>query len=607
MRVTVDSPSARDPPHPASAPAVYHHNLQQSNMQQHEPNSSIGPSATTQAYSAIETSKEEENEESNISETNDIAPSTSTGGIAVDSQGARRVLSSTDMSCESSLSRETILNKGAKRTPIPDSHIEKLKIPDSASSTGALSQRMNFKHTGSGRSSESSSLEESHQQGGMNSQVEMSSYMDGVMSLNDFLSEGLGTHADWSARVAAFTYIQRLLQQGSKGLHEVTQNFERIMKLFSGHLDDPHWKVTQAALSALIELMPMCRRLFESYLERTLPSVFARLVDSKDIIRRLGLSALETIGDTYSIDTLLLPLLRSLDEQRIPKARMAVIEFAISAFAKLAMDGSGTGSTGLLRLWLGKLAPLANDKNAKLREAAIAGIIFVYSQFDSTIVLNFILGLSIEDQSMLRRALKQFTPRIDLDLMAYLQNKVQRPRIKSVPEPTDPTLGRAEDLTGRALTVLSSNDPEIGGYSTLSVLEGGCKPQDLQAAEDARVTIECNKTKELCNGVCGSHDNSTIQSFQAQFKDYHMSNGNFSSRASNAFNLQSLRASNVANLDSKRSNEMPLEGHKTYTEAYLQKSPDYEFSQGLQRTSDDHDIYHQVCFLKLLALRAKNM
>ena len=401
-------------------------------------------------------------------------------------------------------------------------------------------------------------------------------------------------------------------------------------------LDDPHWKVTQAALSTLIELVPTCRRMFESYLERTLPLVFTRLVDSKDIIRQLGLLALETIGDTYCIDTLLLPLLRSLDEQRIPKARMAVIEFAIFAFAKLAIDGSGTCSTSLLRLWLRKLAPLANDKNTKLRKAAIAGIIYVYSQFDPTIVLNFILSLPNEDQNMLRKALKEFTPCIDLDLMVYLQNKIQRLQIKSVLDQTNSSLGRFEDITSRALKTLSSDDPEIGGYMALSVHEGGCKQtsnktnrtlmhclgnqvpslndlkhptqlQDSKVAKDARMTLECNRTKELCNGVYASHDSSTIQLFQAQFKDYHISNGNFNSKASNAFNLQGLQANLIANWDSKRSNESPLEGHKTYTEAYLQKSPNYEFSQALHRTSDDCDIYHQVCLFKFPALKQKSL
>lgn len=619
MNVTIDLPSARDPPNPASC----HHNLQLSNMHQYGHNNSTGPNSTMQAFSNIETSKEEENEEENGYETKERALSTSTQEVSIGIEGSKGIPLCMEISCENSLSRENILEKGAKQTLLQDSHIEKLQILDSTSDCGAVSQKMNFKHAGSGRSSASSSLEENRQHGVMSSSGEMSSYMDGVMSLNDVLSEGLGNNTDWSARVAAFTYIQRLLQQNSKGLHEVTQNFGQIMKLFSKHLDDPHWKVTQAALLALTELVPTCRRMFEMYLERTLPAVFARLVDSKDIIRRLGLSALETIGDTYSIDTLLLPLLRSLDEQRIPKARMAVIEFAISAFAKLVVDGSWAGSAGLLRLWLGKLAPLANDKNTKLRETAIAGIIFVYSQFDPTIVLNFILRLSIEDQSMLRRALKQFTPRIDLDLMAYLQTKIQKPRIKPIAHQTQVTLDQVDDLPSRALTAISHNDPEIGGYATLSNLERRYEqtsnqtdrmpmqclrhpapslndlkhftlPQESQPAEIAK------KTKEMYNGLCGSRDSSTIQSFQAQFKNYHMSNGNFINKASTTFNLQSLQANMAANLNSKKSTEIPLESHKTYTETYLQKSPNLEFSQPHPCTLDDYDIYHQVCLINPL-------
>ncbi|EFJ10591.1 hypothetical protein SELMODRAFT_127796 [Selaginella moellendorffii] len=255
--------------------------------------------------------------------------------------------------------------------------------------------------------------------------------LDGLMSLNDALTEGLSMNADWSARVAGFTYLRKLLQQGPKGLHDVNQNFEKVMKLFYEHLDDPHHKVAQAALSTLAEVVPPCRKPFEAYLERILPRVFARLIDGKEAIRQLGTSALEIIGNIYSIDSLLPALLRSLDEQRSPKAKMAVIEFAIAAFAKLALNGEAPGGSGMLKLWLGKLAPLANDKNPKLKETAVTGIISVYSHFDSATVLNFILGLSVEDQSILRRALKQYTPRIEVDLMTYLQNRSQRARSKT--------------------------------------------------------------------------------------------------------------------------------------------------------------------------------
>ena len=174
------------------------------------------------------------------------------------------------------------------------------------------------------------------------------------------------------------------------------------MKFFFQHLDDPHHKVAQEALSTLANLIPTCRKPFEGYLERILPHVFSRLVDPKELIRQLCSSTLEIVSNTYSIDLVLPALLRSLDEQRSPKAKVAVIEFAISSFTKLGMNGKTSTRSGLLKLWLAKLAPLANDKNTKLKETAVTAIISVYSYFDSTSVLNFILGLTIEEQSTLR-------------------------------------------------------------------------------------------------------------------------------------------------------------------------------------------------------------
>lgn len=265
---------------------------------------------------------------------------------------------------------------------------------------------------------------------------EMSNYVDGPASLSDALSEGLSTSSDWSARVAAFNYLRSLLQQGPKGIQEVIQNFEKVMKLFFQHLDDPHHKVAQAALSTLADIIPSCRKPFESYVERMLPHVFSRLIDPKELVRQPCATTLEIVSKTYSIDSLLPALLRSLDEQRSPKAKLAVIDFAISSFNKHAMNPEGYANSGILKLWLAKLTPLAHDKNTKLKEAAVTCIISVYSYFDSTAVLNFILSLSVEEQNSLRRALKQYTPRIEVDLMNFLQNKKER-RPKSSYDPSD--------------------------------------------------------------------------------------------------------------------------------------------------------------------------
>lgn len=260
---------------------------------------------------------------------------------------------------------------------------------------------------------------------------EVSNNADGAVSLPEALSEGLSSGSNWSARVAAFNYLHTLLQQGSKGIQEVVQNFEKVMKLFFQHLDDPHHKVAQAALSTLADIVPACRKPFESYMERMLPHVFSRLIDPKELVRQTCSMTMEVVSKTYSIDSLLPALLRSLDEQRSPKAKLAVIEFAISSLNKHSLNPEGAANTGILKSWLTKLTPLVHDKNTKLREAAITCIISVYTHFDSAALLNFILSLSVEEQNSLRRALKQYTPRIEVDLINYLQSKKERQRSKS--------------------------------------------------------------------------------------------------------------------------------------------------------------------------------
>ncbi|URD82232.1 HEAT repeat family protein [Musa troglodytarum] len=304
---------------------------------------------------------------------------------------------------------------------------------------------------------------------------EMSSYMDGPASLNDALTEGLSPSSDWVARVSAFNYLWSLLQQGPKGILEITQNFEKVMKLFFRYLDDPHHKVAQAAFSTLAEIIPSCRKPFESYLERTLPHVFSRLIDPKELVRQPCSATLEIVGKTYNIDSLLPALLRSLDEQRSPKAKLAVIQFANNSFNKHTINADGYSNNGFLKLWLGKLAPLVNDKNVRLKETSISGIISVYSHFDPTAVLNFILSLSVEEQNSLRRALKQYTPRIEVDLMNFLQNKKERQRSKPFYDQSDVVGTSSEE----GYVGASKKSHHFGRYSAGSVDDEGGKKWSL--------------------------------------------------------------------------------------------------------------------------------
>ncbi|XP_071696556.1 CLIP-associated protein-like isoform X2 [Rutidosis leptorrhynchoides] len=314
---------------------------------------------------------------------------------------------------------------------------------------------------------------------------EMSNYTEGPASLNDALSDGLSSGSDWNARVSAFNYLRTLLQQGPKGVQEVTQSFEKVMKLFFQHLDDPHHKVAQAALTTLADIIPACRRPFESYMERILPHVFSRLIDPKELVRQPCSTTLEIVGKTYGVDSLLPALLRSLDEQRSPKAKLAVIEFAIISFNKHATNSEGAANSGILKLWLAKLAPLVYDKNAKLKEAAITCIISVYSHFDSTSVLNYILSLSVEEQNSLRRALKQHTPRIEVDLMNYLQQKKDRQRSKTSYDPYDVVGTSSEE----GYIAVSKKTPLYGRYSGCSIdSDSGKKWGSGSAQESGQIT-----------------------------------------------------------------------------------------------------------------------
>ncbi|KAJ4968834.1 hypothetical protein NE237_015535 [Protea cynaroides] len=349
---------------------------------------------------------------------------------------------------------------------------------------------------------------------------ELSSYMDGPTTLNDALTEGLSPSSDWCARVTAFNYLRTLLQQGPKDIQEVTQSFEKVMKLFFQHLDDPHHKVAQAALSTLAEIIPACRKPFEGYMERILPHVFSRLIDPKELVRQPCSTTLEIVSKTYGIDSLLPALLRSLDEQRSPKAKLAVIEFAINSFNMHAANSEGSGNSGILKLWLAKLAPLIHDKNTKLKEAAITGIISVYSHFDSTTVLNFILSLSVEEQNSLRRALKQYTPRIEVDLMNFLHNKKERQRSKSFYDSSDVVGTSSEDGYAGA----SKKNPFSGRYSAGSV-EGDSGRKWSSMQESTQITgfmgqAPSDETQEYSYENLDASSNTEALSFRGKDPKY---------------------------------------------------------------------------------------
>ncbi|VAI51415.1 unnamed protein product [Triticum turgidum subsp. durum] len=261
---------------------------------------------------------------------------------------------------------------------------------------------------------------------------EMANSMDVPSSLTGALSLGLNPKSDWMMRVYAFNFLRQHLQErGPKGIQEVAQNFEKVMRLVSQYLDDPHHKVAHAALSSLAEIMPVFKKPFEHYLDKMLPHVFSRLNDPKESTKQQCLAVLKLAGESYSIDSLLPALLRSLDEQKSPKSKLAILDFAKASFVKCTVNSDIYSGSSFLKPWLGKLTLLFKDRNKKLKEAAVVGLSSVYCHYDPETVLSFIVTLSMEEQKQLTRAIKQLIPMIGTDLEEFLQQRRHKQKVPS--------------------------------------------------------------------------------------------------------------------------------------------------------------------------------
>lgn len=469
----VDSPSSRDPPIPAAIPGSDHLSLQGSALI--DPNfANFARSGTSNGGSSLTDVMNLHNQS--------VGGHSKYENLASDALSSFSVPYMVKRHAERPLDGSTAeRNIDLSFKKLPNMHLDRQYLEVPSKDAGFRDQNNNFvpnfqrplRKQANGRNSAS------HRRSFDDTQLhlgDLSSFVNGPTSLGDALSEGLCSSSDWVARVSAFNYLRNLLQQGPRGVQEVTQNFEKVMKLFFRHLDDPHHKVAQAAFSTLAEIIPPCRKPFESYLERILPYVFSRLIDPKELVRQACMTNLEIVSRTYGIDSLLPALLRSLDEQRSPKAKLAVVEFANNSFEKHLPNPDSYNSGGILKLWLAKLTPLVTDKNTKLKDASISGIVSVYSH-DSSAVLNFILSLSVEEQNLLRRSLKQLTPRIEVDLVNLLQNKKERQRSKAVYDQTD-VIGTSSD---DGCNGLSKKNQILGRYSGGSLdVDGGKKWDSMQ-------------------------------------------------------------------------------------------------------------------------------
>jgi CLIP-associating protein 1/2 len=157
----------------------------------------------------------------------------------------------------------------------------------------------------------------------------------------------LGGANGFNARVEALERLEQLLAAGgSNAAAEAEQSDERLCTLLADACEDSNPRISLASMRACAQLASCAPRACVAHLERLLPGLFTRLVDTKDTLRLAASDALAALGDAAPPEALLPPLLRALEAARTPRARTGVLEFALHALLGGASGASPAGQPG---------------------------------------------------------------------------------------------------------------------------------------------------------------------------------------------------------------------------------------------------------------------
>ncbi|UPQ97200.1 CLIP-associated protein [Chloropicon primus] len=231
------------------------------------------------------------------------------------------------------------------------------------------------------------------------------SYLDSVSSQN----------LTWNMKVEKNTSFRDwVLKQGQGIVSELSSDIEKLVFVFVDHFHDPHHKVALSSLSLFEAVLPLCLHILEPFIEKFCPPLFLKMVDTKEQIRSSASEILVTVGERYSVETLIPALTRSLKVNKHPRSRIASLEFSVKYFRK-----STVTSGSVLEGWIALIGPLICEKVVEVRRAAAAALVRVYQSVDAEPVLAYILSLSPREQSMVRKAVHSFVGSIDEELASY--------------------------------------------------------------------------------------------------------------------------------------------------------------------------------------------
>jgi len=263
-----------------------------------------------------------------------------------------------------------------------------------------------------------------------------------------------------------------LLREAVPLLDDPTADADAVLAMAIAHVSDAHVKVSAASLELLAATLPVSPSAALSNLDNLLPPLFVRLVDTREAVRTLSASALDGVLEATrgggAGPALVSSLLASLDAMRVPKGKLAVLEFAIRALRP------ESGAAGSLRPWVSRVAPLVADKNASLRAAATASLVNLHENVDADSVLGHLASSPVAEAASLVRAM---SPHI-FDLSTRLQSYKQK---MLAPTQHVPSVAAPSSVAAEPAVVVAPAAPAAAAATATVASTVSVKPQTRPA------------------------------------------------------------------------------------------------------------------------------
>ncbi|WIA41106.1 hypothetical protein OEZ86_004736 [Tetradesmus obliquus] len=186
---------------------------------------------------------------------------------------------------------------------------------------------------------------------------------------------------DWKDRVEKLEALAEVLQRQAhadapaESYHEV----EKVLPRLLAAVDDPHFKVSLAALATLTVCLNTAAHVMEPSLEKLMPLLFLKLCAPKQAVRSAAEGALQACALRLGPDSLLLALNRSLEAMKQPAARVSVMEFCVLFLGPGKVAGVPSSNSHHMRQWISRNIPLLLDKNPNIRQMAGRALCTMYS------------------------------------------------------------------------------------------------------------------------------------------------------------------------------------------------------------------------------------